>query len=389
MKRLSFAPPLTIALLFGLALTMFASSPVYGGNVASCQGTGNSAARVALAGRVITPSTILRTANGQPCGSNETALSLVSLNRTIVVSSTGTPTENGTALLTAMDTISNSNPSVNNPWLLKLEPGNYDMGSKALVLKPYVDLEGSGEGTTVISSTIESGGSSITNGTLMMASNTEARFLKIVNGGTGSSFRTAIYTGDSSVTNVRVTHVTTDFYGSVTVGQGLYAGGSTVTVQDSTINGAGAIASGVFVTNGKVTIRNSIVTAPSGNAGYAIYNRNATVIIENNNLSTTANITGSSAYAVISNNGTVTINNSTLSASTVSNLGYGVFNTSSGTITLRNSSLSGSNKGIGLNGGTINVVATLVSGGTNVISGTLICVNSYNSSFVALNTSCA
>jgi hypothetical protein len=40
--------------------------------------------------------------------------------------------------------------SPDNPYLLKIEPGVYDLGSSPLVMKQWVDVEGSGEGVTTI-----------------------------------------------------------------------------------------------------------------------------------------------------------------------------------------------------------------------------------------------
>src|SRR5690348_11115783 len=156
-RRYASYSPLVLALLFGVAISLVPISPALSDNVTVCQGTGNSTAKVILGGRVITPSTILRSANGQPCSQNEIPINLSAgvnssiFTRTVVVSPNGTPVQNGLALLSAMNTISNSNPSVSNPWLLKLEPGQYDLGNQTLTLQPYVDLEGSGEGTTIIS----------------------------------------------------------------------------------------------------------------------------------------------------------------------------------------------------------------------------------------------
>jgi len=89
-------------MVFGLVVGMISISPVYSDNIPGCQGSGSSTAKVILGGRVITPSTLLRTANGQPCAAGETGINLVSMTRTVVVSPNGNATQNGTALLSAM-----------------------------------------------------------------------------------------------------------------------------------------------------------------------------------------------------------------------------------------------------------------------------------------------
>lgn len=68
--------------------------------------------------------------------------------RTIVVRSTGTPAQNGAAMIAAVNSI--TNPSATNRWLIKLEPGEYDVGTAGFQGKSFVDLEGSGRNTTYV-----------------------------------------------------------------------------------------------------------------------------------------------------------------------------------------------------------------------------------------------
>lgn len=85
-------------------------------------------------------------------------------------------------------------PSATNPCLMKLMPGVYDIGSNSLLMLSYVDIEGSGERTTVITSN-----SAV--GTVQGSRNAELRFLTINGlGGLGISNNNA----DLSLTNVSV-----------------------------------------------------------------------------------------------------------------------------------------------------------------------------------------
>ena len=69
--------------------------------------------------------------------------------RTILIRSDGTPTENCNALLTAL--VETSGADADNPSLIKLEPGIYDCEFPEVVeMNPFVDIEGSGQTTTVI-----------------------------------------------------------------------------------------------------------------------------------------------------------------------------------------------------------------------------------------------
>ncbi|MEM8961533.1 MAG: hypothetical protein AAGD38_08655 [Acidobacteriota bacterium] len=79
-------------------------------------------------------------------------------NRTIIVPATGNATADGAALLAAVTGITPT-PSSANRWLIKLEPGIYDMGKAQLVMQDYVDIEGSGTLETEIRSNIPFTGS--------------------------------------------------------------------------------------------------------------------------------------------------------------------------------------------------------------------------------------
>ncbi|HWR98745.1 MAG TPA: hypothetical protein VN317_10030, partial [Candidatus Methanoperedens sp.] len=69
--------------------------------------------------------------------------------------------------------------SATNPYLVKLMPGVYNVGSTSVVMRPYVDIEGSGEGMTLI--TGQNSNSSCDIGVVRGASNAEIRFLTIEN----------------------------------------------------------------------------------------------------------------------------------------------------------------------------------------------------------------
>ena len=91
---------------------------------------------------------------------------------TVLVSPTGTAQQNGTALLAAMSGITDA--SATKPYMLKLEPGTYDIGSMTLTAKDFVDIEGSGPRTIVQS---ESAGPTLDLG----VANVEVRGLTITN----------------------------------------------------------------------------------------------------------------------------------------------------------------------------------------------------------------
>jgi hypothetical protein len=70
-------------------------------------------------------------------------------SRTVVVSLVfGDAVASGIALRNALAGI--PSPSSNNRWLLKIEPGIYEMQSNSLQIRSWVDIEGSGIGVTTI-----------------------------------------------------------------------------------------------------------------------------------------------------------------------------------------------------------------------------------------------
>ncbi|HYD49571.1 MAG TPA: hypothetical protein VEB21_14540, partial [Terriglobales bacterium] len=118
--------------------------------------------------------------------------------RTVVVSPAGDALASGNALLAAFAGITAS--SCSNPYLLELEPGVYDLGTQHLVLKECVDIEGSGEQTTVIQGT---GSAAATTGTVVGANNVELRRLTVRS--TGGVAAVAIH---SNAATLRLSHVT-------------------------------------------------------------------------------------------------------------------------------------------------------------------------------------
>ena len=170
--------------------------------------------------------------------------------RTVLVSPSGTEVQNGAALMAALGQITDA--SSNSPYLLELEPGIYDLtgnGSGALFMKDGVDIEGSGELTTVIKTTAQ---------TTILAANAELRFLTVANSGSGT-FQTAVATY-ATVHGFHMTHVT-----AVTTSNGgmfAYAFSGNGVLSDCTLQAGGAsdTSSAVFAnTAGEVTVTDSVL----------------------------------------------------------------------------------------------------------------------------------
>lgn len=197
--------------------------------------------------------------------------------RTVIVSPVGDGAANGAALRAALADVANASSVTS--FLLKLEPGVYDVGPNGLAMKSYVDIEGSGEGLTKITA----GGSDANDvATVFGASNAELRLLRIENRGGAANAKAIINTNASP----RLTQVTITASGAdnvvaisnndrsapiltnttVSASQGGFTVGvfnilSSPTIQNSTISATGAKSRALVNLGGTVTARDSQLQA--------------------------------------------------------------------------------------------------------------------------------
>ena len=181
--------------------------------------------------------------------------------RTVVVSPVGTPAENGAALLAALAGITTN--AAGNPWLLKLEPGLYDVGTTPLVMKDYVDLEGSGEATTTIQAPSQT---SASDGTVDLASNSQIRFVTIAN--TGGGAQAVAIGGGTFTTSSTILHTTATALGGTTFNIAMSLNCScSVSSSTATAQGSGGSSSdraeGINVL-GSLRLRDVLVTSIGG-----------------------------------------------------------------------------------------------------------------------------
>lgn len=147
----------------------------------------------------------------------------VDYQRTVVVSPVGpTASDNGTALLTALSNIVSGfpAPSETDRYLLKIEPGVYNVATTSVVLPAYVDMEGSGEGVTLITGVVENA-FSLSAGVVSLGTNAEVRAMTVANTADGVEFDSAaivLFGG------ARAQHVTAIATGSATINRALLAG---------------------------------------------------------------------------------------------------------------------------------------------------------------------
>jgi hypothetical protein len=198
------------------------------------------------------------------------------------------PTASGTNLLSLATTYCNNGTQ----YLLKIEPGTYDLGTGSLGLCPNFDVEGSGEDVTNITS---SGTKTVTEASSAFTSVGEVRLLTITNTSPPSSYGVLLDTGISW----RLRHVTVNLVGAVGISvnapgimdhvtingtgpglnglqigvSGTYPSSTPVEVADSTINATGTSGDGaVGIQNlGVLYVHNTTISG-SGPADLAIGN---------------------------------------------------------------------------------------------------------------------
>jgi hypothetical protein len=147
----------------------------------------------------------------------------VRFSRTHVVAPVGDPAANGAALLAVMASIPTPT-AAHEARLVKIEPGRYDLGSGYLQMKPWVDVEGSGQLTTVVASAVCD-----STATLEMAADSALRSLTVENtcsDPTGVGFAIV-----STKDRINIIDVTARATGPSDTSEGFALGGSDVVVR--------------------------------------------------------------------------------------------------------------------------------------------------------------
>ena len=242
-----------------------------------------------------------------------------------------TPAMAGTALLNTINGITDN--SATNPYLIKLGPGIYDIGTSSLQMKQYVDIEGSGENTTKITGSVTYSFFPPANGTINGASNAELRFLTVENTGVGG-FTVALFNSSASPS---ILHVTARALGGTQDNYGVYNTSSSPVMTNVTADGLG------------------------GAASHGIRNVSSSPVM--------TNVTASGSGGGLMN--------------------WGVYSSSSGTVKIAHSVIKGTSGTIGNETGVTTWVAnTQLDGGPVYNSGTLTCAGVYDENYTFYASTC-
>lgn len=100
---------------------------------------------------------------------------------TIVISPVpGNPQASADLIVDALASIQDNGPT--KPYLIRIDPGIYDLGSQSLAMKPWIDIEGSGRDITKLTAL---GRSDFSDATVLTADNSELRKLTVESRGSG------------------------------------------------------------------------------------------------------------------------------------------------------------------------------------------------------------
>jgi hypothetical protein len=254
--------------------------------------------------------------------------------RTFVVGPVGDPLANGSALLAAMAAIPTPG-SAADAWLLKIEPGRYDLGTQTLQMKSRVDIEGSGRLATVITST-DCGLDTTVRGTVLGAADAEIRRLTVENLCSDPlGYGYAVY---SDADRLTLREVLVRAAGVARFNIGVSSRSDRLSISDSVIRGIGGaeIGAGIeVVTQGGLILRNVIAegngTPPNSRGAWVNVTSGGTglgfaVLVEGCTFRASNTASSLSSYALSIDNDTtleVMVNDSVANASGTSTYAFG------------------------------------------------------------------
>jgi hypothetical protein len=321
--------------------------------------------------------------------------------------------------------------SVSNYYLIKVMPGVYN---ERVVMKEYVDIEGSGELNTKITYT---GSSTLSQATLKGANNAELRTLTVENTG-GDNFSIAIYNDSTSPRLTQVTAsasggtqsfgvsntsssspVMTDVSATASGGSnnntGVYNGLSSPEMTNVRASASGGTQSyGVYNYGSSPKMMDVSASASGGTNNRGVYNNGSSPVMTNVSASAEGGINnrgvnnsdssspvitalnasasgGTDSFGVFNDSSSATIRNSVISASGATN-NYGIFNIALGgsyKVTVDNSQITATSNTIRNDAEfTTRIGASLLSVGIVTGTGTITCAGVYNQDYTFYASTC-
>ena len=274
-----------------------------------------------------------------------------------------------------------SAPSAENSCLLKIMPGVYNVGTSTVQMQPYIDIEGSGESTTIIQGSISSSDFQV--GLVTGSNHSEIRFLTIDNTG-GVDDTIAFYNFSAAP---KMTNITVKASGGVN-STGVHNVSSSPIMTNVTVTASGeAFNYGVSNSSSSFPVMSNVTTTASGGT-YCNGVRNTSSSPIMTNMSVTVSC-GEFNSGVHNSSSSPILTNVTITA-LVGDYSYGVYNDySSGIITINHSIIKGATHTISNSYPATTIITdTQLDGGPTENGGTLSCEGVYDENYFALNAGC-
>ena len=253
----------------------------------------------------------------------------IHLDRTQVVGGSGTALQNGVALIQAINFVKSQSPSAASPWLIRLEPGTFNLGSQRIILTGFIHITGAGPTITEITSNTAPASSV---NAIDIRGDTEVSDIRISN--TISSYDAVRVFSNAKVRFHNVHIHKQNPTGLNGVGLGIDGGGQ-VELIGSKVTAIGSTVEGVFVQSGSVNIIDSHVETTDGVAVFtcclAAFEF-ASITIQGSKIITNA-ISNRSGILMNSNNSSLFVSESFVKGSNTSGI------SSLGSIEVRNSTI--------------------------------------------------
>jgi hypothetical protein len=280
----------------------------------------------------------------------------------------GDATASGTALINAVAGITNA--SATKRYVVKIEPGIYDVGSTGLLMKQYVDLEGSGQKATVIQG---AGFETIDDGVIEGANEAEIRDLQVHCAATTQDVCVAVYLPDGAHTTLR--NVTLLANGGSS-NYGVRAAGGSPLIEEATIRVSDGSTNYGIVGRGQsnLAVKRTVIEVTNESTGYGMFFTVGSTPREVRDVQITVSGESNNAYGIFFDfdvSAATRITASTVHAEGGFSNTYGIQGTASSLIVEQSQVRALGLNGIGIQAASLSIDHTEVTGSFNTVLATI------------------
>lgn len=289
-----------------------------------------------------------------------------------------------TSVVAAMDSISDA--SNINPYVIKIFPGNYNIGSSGLTIKPFVELIGSGRDNTFIEGNPTS---SFSGGVLNMSLTSAIKDLTVRNNGVGPFSVGVVISNVAGIVKLNNANLEPRRTNASIENSNIIAiSGSANTVGVNILDSSHVLIRDTYINSWATP---GLTSPQTNNWGMNIAGSNNVTIKG----STIRSVGGyNSRGIVVQNLATILVESSSVTAAAGQNINYGMNIVSGSTNEIRHSYIEGEHSAIRIsNNGTVNILGSHLypKNGVAVVKtggGTAKCISTVNHSYSLLAAAC-